>query len=146
MTKQHPYEVIPSDECWALLERSPVARLAVDLAGHPEIFPINFVVDDSTIVFRSGAGTKLAAAVLNRHVAIEIDGERSDDESVWSVVLKGEAREIKKMDERYAVEELPLYPWVDGDKPVFVRIVPREVTGRRFRLEYPLDSRRLRQS
>lgn len=134
MTATEGYDDLSLDECWALLRRAPVARLAVDIAGRPEIFPINIVVDDDTIVFRSGAGTKLAGAVLNRWVAVEIDGEHADGRSVWSVIVKGEAYGIDKMQERYDAEELPLYPWVASPKPEFVRIIPTEVTGRRFRV------------
>ena len=118
-------------ECWALLHRHVVARLAVDIAGRPDIFPINYIVDDGSIVFRSGAGTKLAGAVLGRHVAIEIDGLDVDG-SVWSVVVKGIAREVTEMTERYEIDELPLYPWVTSQKPNFVRIEPHLTTGRRF--------------
>lgn len=118
-------------ECWSLLQRHVVARLAVDIAGRPDIFPINYVVDDGTIVFRSGAGTKLAGAVLGRHVAIEIDGLDVNG-SVWSVVVKGIAREVTEMTERFEIDELPLYPWVASDKPNFVRIDPHLTTGRRF--------------
>jgi len=122
---------LTQDECWSLLEGHVVARLAVDIAGRPDIFPINYVVDDRSIVFRSGAGTKLAGAVLGRHVAIEIDGLNVDG-SVWSVVVKGIAHEIEDMTERFEVEELPLYPWIASYKPNFVRIQPELTTGRRF--------------
>jgi len=118
-------------ECWSLLESHTVARLAVDVGGQPDIFPINYIVDGNSIVFRSGAGTKLAGAVLSRHVAIEIDGI-GDDQSVWSVVVKGMAHEIEGMTERWAADDLPLYPWIASDKPNFVRIEPRLTTGRRF--------------
>lgn len=119
-------------ECWALLSTHTVARLAVAVGHHPDIFPINYIVDEGAIVFRSGAGTKLAAAVLGRHVAIEIDGLDDRDHSVWSVVLKGEASEIAAMSDRYAADDLPLYPWIASDKPNFVRIEPTAITGRRF--------------
>ena len=125
-------EELSVEECWALLDGNAVGRLAVDIAGWPDIFPINYVVDGTTIVFRTGAGTKLAGAVLNRHVAFEIDGYRPDDRCAWSVVVKGNAREIESMIDRYRAEDLPLYPWVVSDKPDFVRIDPTEVTGRRF--------------
>ncbi len=118
-------------ECWSLLHQHVVARLAVDIAGRPDIFPINYIVDDGSIVFRSGAGTKLAGAVLGRHVAIEIDGLDVDG-SVWSVVVKGIAREVTEMTERFEIDELPLYPWVTSQKPNFVRIEPHLTTGRRF--------------
>ncbi len=123
-------------ECWTLLEQHVVARLAVDIAGRPDIFPINYVVDDGSIVFRSGAGTKLAGAVLGRHVAIEIDGLNVDG-SVWSVVVKGRAHEIDAMTERFDAEDLALYPWVTSHKPNFVRIEPELTTGRRFHVAEP---------
>ena len=126
-------EYLTEAECWSRLDRHVVARLAVDIAGRPDIFPINYVVDGGSIVFRSGAGTKLAGAVLGRHVAIEIDGLDVDG-TVWSVVVKGIAHEITEMTERFEIEELPLYPWITSHKPNFVRIEPHLTTGRRFRV------------
>ena len=126
-------EYLTEAECWSRLDRHVVARLAIDIAGRPDIFPINYVVDDGSIVFRSGAGTKLAGAVLGRHVAIEIDGLDIDG-TVWSVVVKGIAREITEMTARFEIDELPLYPWVTSHKPNFVRIEPHLITGRRFRI------------
>ena len=66
--------ILDSDECWALLGSTEVGRLAVSIANHPDVFPINYVVDHKTIVFRTAEGTKLAAAVLGTAVAFEIDG------------------------------------------------------------------------
>ncbi len=130
--RQRATEILSESECWTLLEAAAVGRLAVDIAGQPDIFPINFVVDDSGIVFRTAAGTKLAGAVLNRRVAFEIDGYEPDDRSAWSVVVKGHARAIERMQEVFDAEELPLYPWIAWDKPNFVRIEPTVITGRRF--------------
>lgn len=127
-----PSEVLDEPTCWELLRGTSVGRLAVDVAGQPDIFPINFVVDGSSIVFRTAAGTKLAAAVLMRHIAFEIDGYEPDDRSVWSVVVKGVATEVEGMADLFAADELPLYPWVSTFKPAFVRIDARQVTGRRF--------------
>ena len=131
-THHETTEVLDEATCWELLGRSAVGRLAVDVAGQPDIFPVNHVVDRGGIVFRTAAGTKLAASVLMRHVAFEIDGYDPDDGSVWSVVVKGVAAEVERLTDYMAAEELPLYPWVATVKPSFVRIEPREVTGRRF--------------
>ena len=125
-------EILDEPACWELLEGSTVGRLGVDVGGQPDIFPINYVVDHRSIVFRTGAGTKLAAAVLMRHVAFEIDGYDPDDRSVWSVVIKGFATELERLTEILTAEDLPLYPWVATIKPSFVRIDVREVSGRRF--------------
>jgi hypothetical protein len=129
---RRPQEELDETTCWELLTRTSVGRLAVDIAGQPDIFPINYIVDGATIVFRSGAGTKLAGAVLNHHVAFEIDGYTPDRRTAWSVVVKGRARQIDSMLDVYRAEQLPLYPWVVSHKPDFVRIEPGTVTWRRF--------------
>lgn len=132
--RQEATEILSESECWDLLDGAAVGRLAVDIAGQPDIFPINFVVDKSGIVFRSAAGTKLAGAVLNRLVAFEIDGYEPDDRTAWSVVVKGHARPIERMQEVFDAEDLPLFPWLAWDKPNFVRIEPTVITGRRYHI------------
>ena len=132
MTGNTATEAMTQDECWSMLDRQVVGRLAVDVGGHPDIFPINYVVDDATIVFKTSAGTKFAAAVLSRNVAFEIDGFEADQRTVWSVVLKGVAHEVENMYDRFEAEDLPLYPWVAEQKPSYVRVTPTIVTGRRF--------------
>ncbi|HZB40295.1 MAG TPA: pyridoxamine 5'-phosphate oxidase family protein [Ilumatobacter sp.] len=134
MANQVDPTILELDEhqCWELLRSQEVGRLAVAIANHPDIFPINYVVDHASVVFRTAEGTKLAAAVLGESVAFETDGE-SDGEA-WSVVIKGRALEIERMYELFDALELPLYPWHVGPKHRFVRILPEVVTGRRFRV------------
>jgi hypothetical protein len=134
MTNQVDPTILELDEhqCWELLRSQEVGRLAVAIANHPDIFPINYVVDHASVVFRTAEGTKLAAAVLGESVAFETDGE-SDGEA-WSVVIKGRALEIERMYELFDALDLPLYPWHVGPKHRFVRIEPEIVTGRRFRV------------
>ncbi|MEM1335839.1 MAG: pyridoxamine 5'-phosphate oxidase family protein [Actinomycetota bacterium] len=139
MSSADPVEILDDDECWELLSSTLVGRLAVDVGGQPDIFPINYLVDGREIVFRSGAGTKLAAAVLMHHVAFEIDGYLPEERMAWSVIVKGRAHEIERMEERYAADDLPLFPWIATDKPTFVRITPNSVTGRRFHVVDSVD-------
>ena len=127
-----PVEELSQPECWDLLRREVVGRLAVAIANAPDIFPINYIVDDGSIVFRSAPGTKLAAAVLGRGVALEIDGYDPIKTTAWSVVVKGTARLIETMKEYLAADDLPLFPWHTAPKPDIVRIEPEIVTGRRF--------------
>ncbi len=126
--------ILDETECWDLLRAAMVGRLAVDIAGQPDIFPINHLVDGETLVFRSAAGTKLAGAVLNGHVAFEIDGYEPEQRTAWSVVVKGTAATIERMQEVFDAEDLPLFPWLASPKPNFVRIHPTSVTGRRFHI------------
>ena len=120
--------------CWSLLRSADVGRVAVVVAGVPDIFPINFIVDHGTIVFRTAEGTKLAAAALRSAVAFEADGIDRSSGEVWSVVVKGRAVEIARMVEVFEATDLPLYPWSSWPKPHFVRVVPDDVTGRRFQV------------
>ena len=122
---------IPSHEAWDLLRRSAVGRLAVVVGGVPDIFPVNHVVDRGTIVFRSAYGTKVVAAHSDP-VAFEVDGYDAESREAWSVVVHGKARAITDPDEAAEALQLPIHPWQEGRKPVVVRVVPDEVTGRRF--------------
>jgi nitroimidazol reductase NimA-like FMN-containing flavoprotein (pyridoxamine 5'-phosphate oxidase superfamily) len=127
-----PAEILSDDECWSLLAGQEVGRLAISIADHPDIFPVNFVVDGGAVVFRTAEGTKLAASVLGVAVAFEVDGYSPESGQAWSVVLKGRAEEIETMDEMWAALDLPLFPWHATPKNRYVRIVTDEVTGRRF--------------
>ena len=125
-------EILEPAESWELLRSTSVGRLAIAIAGKPDIFPINYVVDGESIVFRSGPGTKLAASELLHDVAFEIDGYQPGQRTAWSVVVKGRAHQIERMEDFYEAEDLPLFPWVAFPKPDIVRITPSLVTGRRF--------------
>jgi uncharacterized protein len=128
-------EVLTPTQCWDLLQSAEVGRLAVTIGRHPDIFPVNFIVDDRSVVFRTAEGTKLAASVLGEAVAFEIDGYDIAAGQAWSVVAKGRAEEIETMDELFAAEDLPLFPWHTSPKRRYVRIHPEELTGRRFEVD-----------
>jgi len=114
--------ILETHTCLELLRTSEVGRLAVAIQNVPDIFPINYVVDRGTIVFRTAEGTKLAAALLGRGVAFEVDGYDRDAGEAWSVVIKGTAVEIERMYEMFDALDLPLFPWHAGPKHRFVRI------------------------
>jgi nitroimidazol reductase NimA-like FMN-containing flavoprotein (pyridoxamine 5'-phosphate oxidase superfamily) len=123
-------QVLLVNECWQLLRDAEVGRLAVVVDAAPEIFPVNFVVDHGTVVFRTAEGSKLAALVNAANVAFEIDGWTDGD--AFSVVVKGRGKQIGNRDELFAALELPLFPWHAAPKHHFVRIEPEIVSGRRF--------------
>ncbi len=132
-----PVEILSEQQCWTLLHTAEVGRLAVSIMNQPDVFPLNFVVDKGTVVFRTAEGTKLAAAVLGRGVAFEADGYEADEGVAWSVVIKGRAAEIENMYELFDVGSLPLFPWHNSPKYRYVRITPFEITGRRFVVSEP---------
>jgi uncharacterized protein len=125
-------EVLETNECWERLRSTEVGRLAVSITDHPDIFPVNYVADRGTVVFRTAEGTKLAASVLGRAVAFEIDGYDPEHGDAWSVVIKGQASEIEHMQDVFDALDLPLFPWHAAPKHRFVRIEPFDISGRRF--------------
>jgi nitroimidazol reductase NimA-like FMN-containing flavoprotein (pyridoxamine 5'-phosphate oxidase superfamily) len=124
---------LEANACWALLRSQEVGRLALSIDGRPELFPVNYVVDHGTVVFRTAEGTKLAGAV-DHDVAFEADAYEAGTGEAWSVVVKGRAEEISRGQELLDTADLPLFPWHAAPKQRFVRIVPDEITGRRFRV------------
>ncbi|MFI7494758.1 pyridoxamine 5'-phosphate oxidase family protein [Kocuria sp. M4R2S49] len=139
MTDTHGNDVeeLAVNSCWELLRDAGVGRLAVWVEDHPDIFPINFVVDHGTLVFRSAEGTKIAGALTDVPVAVEIDGYDESSAKAWSVVVKGRAERIQQVQELMDTVDLPLFPWQTGQKGVFVRVIPGSVTGRRFPVADP---------
>jgi hypothetical protein len=131
-------EVLATHECWRLLRSVSVGRLAVWVNDHPDIFPINYKVDHGTLVFRTGAGTKLSAALAEMPVALEADGVDADAGVAWSVVVKGQAAAVERTQELLDTVGLLLFPWETGRKDHFIRIVPDTLSGRRFTIAPPL--------
>jgi nitroimidazol reductase NimA-like FMN-containing flavoprotein (pyridoxamine 5'-phosphate oxidase superfamily) len=124
-------EELLTHESLALLRESPVGRLAVVVEGRPDIFPVNHVVDHGTVVFRTARGAKFWGAA-GQPVAFEVDGYDASSGHAWSVVVHGKGEIVTRNDDALEALQLPLFPWHGGAKPEFVRVVPQEITGRRF--------------
>ncbi|HEY0167270.1 MAG TPA: pyridoxamine 5'-phosphate oxidase family protein [Jatrophihabitans sp.] len=120
------------DACWALLRAVETGRLGLVVNGEPDIFPVTFLVDHGTVVFRTAPGTKLTAALNGPRVAFEADGVDAAAGQAWSVVAKGRAEEVTQLHELLDTTALPLFPWHTSPKHHLIRIVVDEVTGRRF--------------
>ena len=125
-----PVTQLTETESWNLLRANAFARLALSVGDRPEIFPINYAVQDDSLLFRTSQGTKLAALTINQHVALEIDGY--DDNGGWSVVVKGAARAAEWGEDFNVAATAGLRPWVATVKQVFVRVTPSEISGRSF--------------
>jgi nitroimidazol reductase NimA-like FMN-containing flavoprotein (pyridoxamine 5'-phosphate oxidase superfamily) len=124
---------LSTSQAWAMLRQTQLGRLAVVVDGRPDIFPVSFVVDHGSLVFRTGAGTKHAGAD-GKQVALEADGVDPSEGSAWSVVVKGQARTITGLHESLDALFLPLHPVHPGPKPHLVRVVVDEISGRWFRM------------
>ncbi|MBG6237843.1 nitroimidazol reductase NimA-like FMN-containing flavoprotein (pyridoxamine 5'-phosphate oxidase superfamily) [Mycetocola sp. CAN_C7] len=124
-------ESLDQEECWRLLGSTDFARLAVADDHGADIFPINFLAKGRSLFFRSGPGTKIVSLTRTPGVALEVDG--IDDRKRWSVVVRGDARRLNVDAEIDASGVADLHSLTTSDKWNYFEVVPRVVTGIRFR-------------
>jgi len=98
----------------------------------PVVFPVSFVLDRHTVVFRTEPGTKLHAAARGSLVCFEADGTDTAGQAGWSVIVRGEITEITDPAELVRLRALPLQVQAPGARDHFVRILPAALTGRRI--------------
>ncbi len=136
MADDEPMEILGESDCWALLRVASVGRLAFPtIDGGVHIFPVNHLVDQGSVVFRTAAGTKLAGAIGANEVVFEADDSDNERGLAWSVILKGNAEMITGATRLFESFELNVRPWHASLKPYFVRVVPTSTTGRRFNID-----------
>jgi uncharacterized protein len=124
---------IAPDECLRLLASTTVGRVALTSKALPVILPVNYAVDGDTVVIRTRPGSLLASSrERGVVVAFEVDELDRVTCSGWSVLVTGTLREITDVGELARAEQLPLVPWIGGDRRHFVRITPGLLSGRRI--------------
>ena len=104
----------------------------VNVDGVPAAFPVNFALLDEDVVFRTGPGTKLSAALEGAVVGFQVDRIDPVFESGWSVLIQGPSAVMTDDDELLQARRLHLRTWAPGERPQFVRIRSQSVSGRRF--------------
>ncbi|BBX82960.1 pyridoxamine 5'-phosphate oxidase [Mycolicibacterium aubagnense] len=107
-----------------------LGRLVTVVDGQVEIFPVNFVVQGHSVLFRTAEGTKLVSAAINKNVLFEADDH--DAAEGWSVVIRGMAKTLRTDEEITEADQAQLIPWIATVKQHYVRIRPLRLTGRRF--------------
>ena len=126
-------ESLGTDECWRLLADSTFGRLAVTDADGADIFPINHLVRDRLVYFRSAPGTKIVSLTERPGVAFEADGV--ENRRRWSVVMRGAARRLATEAEIQASGIDALHTFTRSTKWNYFVITPRTLTGVRFATE-----------
>jgi hypothetical protein len=119
------------EECLALLAAKSVGRVAYTVSYGARILPVNYVLADDSIIFRTVPDGEIFNHALNSMCAFEIDDTDEFFESGWSVVAIGRL-ELATGDDfdhmRYG--KLP-QPWAKGNRYMFVRLPCTQVSGRR---------------
>lgn len=131
---ENPVTHLNPTECWERLRSHDVGRLVTWVGDVIDIFPVTYVVDGGSIVFRTAEGSKLSEITVSKSVLFEVD--RYSESEGWSVVIRGTAERLTSDSEVAAADELPLQPHVPTLKLNYVRITPNGddagLSGRHF--------------
>jgi uncharacterized protein len=117
-------------ECWELVGSRSVGRVAYDDERGPMVVPVTYVHVDGSVLFRVASYTGLARHLPDSRVAFEVDEIDYFTRTGWSVVLRGRIETVE-LDDLPAVEARPT-PWPSGQRTLYLRLTPVEVTGRRL--------------
>src|SRR4051794_35745439 len=123
LTSTHAVELIAPDG---------VGRLAFCTPEGPHIYPLNYVVDGASIVFRTTPYGEVAKLDwTSGPVAFEVDYLDTANRRGWSVIATGQAERIEDPQEvdRIATIHDPA-PWAAGMRRVYFRIPWTHLSGR----------------
>jgi transcriptional regulator with XRE-family HTH domain len=126
---------LTAEECSALIAPGGVGRvLFVEPGRGPVAIPVNYRMDGADVVFRTGAGAGIAGSIRQGPVSFDVDHLDEALGEGWSVLVTGTARVITDPSELDRVAALGVEPWAGGERPVYVRLRVRQVTGRAIRV------------
>jgi transcriptional regulator with XRE-family HTH domain len=126
------FQKLTPAECRRLIAPGGVGRIAFGTVSGPVVLPVNFTVVGMSIVVRSSAGT-LIEAHGDERAAFEVDHVDEVLRQGWSVLILGQAHRVLQPGElRHVQEAATALPWPGGDRDVYVRIVPDQISGRRI--------------
>ena len=127
---ESPVTALAADAAWDLLSSVTLGRLVTSFGGKLEIFPVNFVTQKRSLLFRTAEGTKLFTTVMSDSVLFEADDHTAAEG--WSVIVRGTAKVLTTAEEIHEADSAQLMPWVATTKLRYVRITPEEISARRF--------------
>lgn len=132
MTTDHGrVEVLSRAECDRLLGSARIGRVVLTEGALPVAFPVNYAYDGSEVVFRTGDGSKLAAARAEMVVAFEVDEFDAARRTGWSVLVIGVARGLTEPGAIVRADQLGIESWVANDGH-YVAISVGRVSRRRI--------------
>jgi nitroimidazol reductase NimA-like FMN-containing flavoprotein (pyridoxamine 5'-phosphate oxidase superfamily) len=126
-------QTLTAAECCELLSPGGVGRVAFAATDGPVVLPVNYVMAGQTVIFRTAPDT-LLAGYLDGPAGFEVDRLDEALSQGWSVLVTGRAvRVTREAEIRRLEQQASVRPWAGGARDVYVRIIPRKITGRRIR-------------
>jgi uncharacterized protein len=131
--RPRPGDLIALDpqDCVERLSRAPWMRIAFVTGDGPTILPVNHVVFEDAVYFRTAPGSKLGSAARAGRVAIEVDGGDTATRIGWSVVAHGTAAIVHDPELVERLLALPFEPWaLPEDRVFWIRVDIDAISGR----------------
>jgi uncharacterized protein len=119
-------------ECLRLLAGSEIGRVVFTDAALPAAQPVTYLLDDTEIVFRTGNGSKLAAASRNAVVAFQADRIDPSTRTGWTVLGVGQAYEVIVPQRLAELAERMPAPWAPDRTAHTIAIPLQRLSGRRL--------------
>ncbi len=132
---RHVNTELTTRECWNLLTTDTTGRFSYQAGGRILIFPVNYLIHDEAIFFRTLPEGAIGSALPCAVASFEIDMVKREQSTGWAVLASGPASAVTDQDLlTYLWGRIMLEPLAAGLRDQFVRLDPAELTGRRVYL------------
>src|SRR5690348_421310 len=116
-------EPLDEDACWRMLSSQEVGRVAMSAPEGLVVLPVNYVVSNRTILFRTSEfGLLGSAADDGRTVAFQADSFDRGARYGWTVLVRGELRRASSASS-LASADRTVDTWLHRDDPVVATVV-----------------------
>lgn len=126
---------LTEEECLELLSTTTVGCIAFVNAEGQQLIPVNFIVFDGLIYFRTVYAGLLAGLERGHDhddVAFGAVHHEDDSRSGWNVTARGSARRVEDRATINKVLGNPnLQAWAGGVRSTVIEVRPTSITGRR---------------
>jgi len=125
--------VLPESKCLELLRADVIGRVALCTPEGPVMFPVNYSVYESSVIFRTAAYSVLGTHAWQTRLAFEIDHMDYERHAGWSVLVSGPGSRLDAgpvLDE--IVHQWNPRPWAAGTRPLYIRLKWDTISGRRI--------------
>jgi nitroimidazol reductase NimA-like FMN-containing flavoprotein (pyridoxamine 5'-phosphate oxidase superfamily) len=119
-------------ECLRLLTKSEIGRVVFTDAALPAAQPVTYLLDGEEVVFRTGGGSKLAAATRGAVVAFQVDEMDLRTRTGWTVLGVGEAYEVLVPERLAELATRMPQPWAPNRTSHTIAVPLQRLTGRRL--------------
>jgi len=122
---------ISETECLDLLANHRVGRVAYCDDLGPVVLPVNYVLDQGTVLIQISPHSTLARNLRLAPASFQIDDFDDYNRTGWSVLVRGNASHVDSADLPTNDSDRP-HAWAEGQRTFHVRITPHDISGRRL--------------